>query len=35
VQARAVNGNTVDEVLQTVRLSSIKVKHPASRIVAL
>jgi hypothetical protein len=26
VQARAVNGNTVDEVLQTVRLSSIKVK---------
>jgi uncharacterized membrane protein len=35
VQARAVNGNTVDEVLQTVRLNSIKVRHPASRIVAL
>ena len=35
VQARAVNGNTVTEVLQTILLNSIKVKHPASRIVAL
>ena len=35
VQARAVIGNTVTEVLQTILLNSIKVKHPASRIVAL
>ncbi len=35
VQARAVNGNTVSEVLQTILLNSIKVKHPGSRIVAL
>jgi hypothetical protein len=35
VQARAVNGNTVSEVLQTMLLNSIKLKHPASRIVAL
>ncbi len=35
VQARAVNGNTVDEVLQTMLLNSIKLKHPASSIVAL
>lgn len=35
VQARAVNGNTVSEVLQTILLNSIKLKHPASRIVAL
>ena len=35
VQARAVNGNSVSEVLQTILLNSIKLKHPASRIVAL
>lgn len=35
VQARAVNGNTISEVLQTILLNSIKVKHPGSRIVAL
>ena len=35
VQARAINGNTVSEVLQTMLLNSIKLKHPASRIVAL
>jgi len=35
VQARAVNGNTVSEVLTTMLLNNIKAKHPASRIVAL
>jgi len=35
VQARAVDGNTVTGVLQTILLNSIKLKHPASRIVAL
>nr|WP_294524461.1 hypothetical protein [uncultured Rhodopila sp.] len=35
VQARAVNGNTVSEVLTTILLNSIKAKHPASSIVAL
>jgi hypothetical protein len=35
VQARAVNGNTVSEVLTTMLLNSIKLKHPASRIVAM
>jgi hypothetical protein len=35
VQARAINGNTVSEVLTTMLLNSIKLKHPASRIVAL
>jgi hypothetical protein len=35
VQARAVNGNTVSEVLTTMLLNSIKLKHPASRIVAV
>ena len=35
VQARAINGNTVSEVLQTMLLNSIKLKHPASKIVAL
>ena len=35
VQSRAVNGNTISEVLQTILLNSIKVKHPGSRIVAL
>ena len=35
VQSRAVNGNTVSEVLQTMLLNGIKSKYPASRIVAL
>ncbi len=35
VQARAVNGNSVSEVLQTILLNSIKLKHPASQILAL
>lgn len=35
VQARAVNGNTVSEVLTTVLLNNIKAKHSASRIVAM
>ncbi len=35
VQSRAVNGNTVSEVLTTMLLNNIKAKHPASRIVAL
>jgi hypothetical protein len=35
VQARAINGNTISEVLQTILLNSIKLKHPASRILAL
>src|SRR5215472_1795974 len=35
VQARAINGNTVSEVLQTMLLNSIKLKHPASKIVAM
>ena|SRR5690348_859700 len=35
VQARAVDGNTVSEVLTTMLLNSIKLKHPASRIVAM
>jgi len=35
VQARAVNGNTVSEVLTTMLLNNIKLKHPASRIVAM
>jgi hypothetical protein len=35
VQARAVNGNTVSEVLQSILLNSIKLKHPASKIIAL
>jgi hypothetical protein len=35
VQSRAVNGNTVSEVLTTILLNSIKLKHPASKIVAL
>jgi hypothetical protein len=35
VHARAVNGNTVSEALQTMLLNSIKLKHPASKIVAL
>src|SRR3569833_2591381 len=35
VQARAVNGNSVSEVLTTMLLNGIKAKHPASRIVAM
>jgi hypothetical protein len=35
VQTRAVNGNTVSDVLQTILLNNIKLKHPASKIVAL
>ncbi|MFZ3234093.1 MAG: hypothetical protein WA184_01835 [Stellaceae bacterium] len=35
VQARAVGGNTVTEVLQVMLLNSIKIKHEASQIVAL
>ncbi len=35
VKARAVNGNTVSEVLTTILLNNIKAKHPASRIVAM
>ncbi|PPQ33904.1 hypothetical protein [Rhodopila globiformis] len=35
VQARAVKGNTVTEVLTTMLLNGIKLKHPASRIVAM
>lgn len=35
VQARAVNGNSVSEVLHVMLLNSIKVKHPGSQIVAL
>ena len=36
VQARlGQGGQTVSEILQTILLNSIKLKHPASRIVAL
>jgi hypothetical protein len=36
VQTRlAQGGQTVSEVLQTILLNSIKLKHPANRIVAL
>jgi len=36
VQARmAKGGQTVREILQTILLNSIKLKHPASRIEAL
>jgi hypothetical protein len=35
VQARAVGGNTVYEVLQTMLLNNIKAKYPGNRIVAL
>lgn len=35
VQARAVGGNTVYEVLQTMLLNNIKANHPGNRIVAL
>jgi hypothetical protein len=35
VQARAVNGNSVTEVLQVMLLNNIKIKHKASLIVAM
>jgi hypothetical protein len=35
VLARAVNGNSVTEVLQVMLLNNIKIKHEASPIVAL
>lgn len=35
VQARAVGGNSVTEVLQVMLLNNIKIKHEASLIVAL
>ena len=35
VQARAVAGNSITEVLQVMLLNNIKIKHPASQIVAM
>jgi len=35
IQARAVGGNSVTEVLQVTLLNNIKIKHPASQIVAM
>src|SRR5215475_8860921 len=35
VQARAVGGNSVTEVLQVMLLNNIKIKHQASQIVAM
>ena len=35
VQQRAVNGNSVTEVLQVMLLNNIKIKHQASQIVAM
>jgi hypothetical protein len=35
VQARAVGGNSVTEVLQVMLLNNIKIKHRASQIAAL
>ena len=35
VQARAVGGNSVTEVLQVMLLNNIKIKHPASQVVAM
>ena len=35
VQARAVGGNSATEVLQVMLLNNIKIKHPASQIVAM
>ena len=35
VQARATGGNSVTEVLQVMLLNNIKIKHPASQIVAM
>jgi hypothetical protein len=35
VQARATGGNSITEVLQVMLLNNIKIKHPASQIVAM
>ena len=35
VQARAIGGNSVTEVLQVMLLNNIKIKHRASQIVAM
>jgi hypothetical protein len=35
VEARAVGGNSVTEVLQVMFLNNIKAKHPASQMVAM
>ena len=35
VQARAINGNSITEVLQVMLLNNIKIKHQASQIVAM
>ena len=35
VQARAVGGNSVTEVLQVMLLNNIQIKHPASQIIAM
>ena len=35
VQSRAVGGNSVTEALQVMLLNNIKIKHPASQIVAM
>jgi hypothetical protein len=35
ILARAVGGNSVTEVLQVMLLNNIKIKHPASQIVAM
>lgn len=35
VQARAVGGNSVTEVLQVMLLNNIKAKHPGGQIVAM
>lgn len=35
VEARAVRGNTVYEVLQTMVLNNVKAKHPVNQILAL
>jgi hypothetical protein len=35
VQARAVGGNSVTEILQVMLLNNIKIKHQASQIVAM
>ena len=35
VKARATGGNSVTEILQVMLLNNIKIKHPASQIVAM
>jgi hypothetical protein len=35
LQATAVNGNSITEVLQVMLLNNIKIKHQASQIVAM